>query len=83
MANGLSGHFFNIVYHYYCLFIFTTRLSTVGHEEGGPSSSSLHGGADSGPDEKALLVQIEISMMDFYDGFLGWIYRMDFFDGLI
>ena len=30
------------------------------------------------PEEKALLVKIEISIMEFQDGFLGWISRMDF-----
>ena len=44
--------------------VVTTRLSTVGQDEGGPSWSSLHGEPpDSPPEDKALLVQIKVSMM--------------------
>ena len=53
--------FFVVVYFHFL--VLTTRLSTVGQEEGGPSWSSLHGGADSGPEENALHVEIKFSMM--------------------
>ena len=45
--------------------VVTTRLSTVGQDEGGPSWSSLHvePPPDSPPEDKALLVQIKVSMM--------------------